>query len=143
MTNRIKIVGVVSAGILLAGCAHVGHRVNEADALKTRVDALESQLASVNQRLDEIAANPSAPSSSAAPGTFSGGRTSASTKTRLSVRQVQKALIAAGYYKGTVDGKEGPQTKKAIKAFQQAQGLKADGVAGAATSETLAKYLNE
>jgi peptidoglycan hydrolase-like protein with peptidoglycan-binding domain len=39
------------------------------------------------------------------------------------VRQVQTELKRQGFYKGAIDGEMGPQTKSAIKEFQQKQGL--------------------
>jgi len=56
-------------------------------------------------------------------------------------KQIQIALQKAGFYKGKIDGKIGPQTKEAIKAFQKANGLKADGIVGKRTIEKLNKYL--
>ncbi len=49
------------------------------------------------------------------------------------VVQLQQALAAKGYYQGNTDGKYGPRTVAAVSAFQLANGLKADGVAGAQT----------
>lgn len=43
------------------------------------------------------------------------------------VEEVQRQLLAAGYYKGLVDGVTGRKTKQAIMSFQQAQGLTIDG----------------
>ncbi|HQF54873.1 MAG TPA: peptidoglycan-binding protein [Fibrobacteria bacterium] len=43
----------------------------------------------------------------------------------------------APFYKGAVDGKNGPATEGAIKAFQKANGLKDDGIAGPKTNEKL------
>jgi len=56
-------------------------------------------------------------------------------------RDVQKALKAAGFYTGTIDGKIGPRTKKAVIDFQKANGLKADGKVGPKTLAALDKYL--
>lgn len=59
----------------------------------------------------------------------------------VSEDQVQSALKRAGFYKGTVDGKIGPKTKEAIKAFQKSNGLTADGVIGRKTWEKLRSNL--
>lgn len=57
------------------------------------------------------------------------------------IKQVQTALVKAGYFKGKVDGRNGPRTRRALKAFQKAQGLAADGVAGEKTMKQLEKFL--
>ena len=49
------------------------------------------------------------------------------------VRSLQTRLKALGYYKGTVDGDYGVATQDAVKAFQRANGLTADGIAGSGT----------
>lgn len=51
--------------------------------------------------------------------------------------QVQDALHKLGYYNGPADGIIGPETRKAIKAFQQDQGLRADSIAGPKTQAKL------
>lgn len=58
-------------------------------------------------------------------------------------KQIQAALQKAGFYKGKIDGKIGPQTKEAIKAFQKVKGLKIDGAVGAQTWAELSKHLKE
>ena len=52
------------------------------------------------------------------------------------VRAVQKRLKELGYYNGSADGDFGPATEAAVKAFQRANGLSADGKVG---KQTLAK----
>lgn len=47
--------------------------------------------------------------------------------------EIQKALRNAGYYTGTIDGKRGPKTKKAIEDFQRANSLEVDGRVGPKT----------
>ena len=47
----------------------------------------------------------------------------------------------AGFYAGTVDGKIGPKTKKAVEEFQKSKGLKVDGKIGPKTWAELEKYL--
>lgn len=55
--------------------------------------------------------------------------------TGATVTEIQTRLKAWGYYTGAVDGTYGSATEKAVKFFQQSNGLTADGQAG---SETLA-----
>ncbi|MFH1061382.1 MAG: peptidoglycan-binding domain-containing protein [Candidatus Omnitrophota bacterium] len=55
--------------------------------------------------------------------------------------KVQLALKKAGVYEGKVDGKIGPKTKEAIKAFQRKNNLKVDGVVGRGTWAKLKKNL--
>lgn len=64
-------------------------------------------------------------------------------KSKDRTKRIQTALKKAGFYKGEVDGKEGLQTKKAIKAFQRAKGLNPDGIVGPKTWEGLSKYLKD
>ena len=49
------------------------------------------------------------------------------------VRTLQRALKAAGYFKGTVDGKFGELTELAVRKFQTAKGMHVDGIAGRKT----------
>ena len=58
-----------------------------------------------------------------------------------SAEDIQKALKNAGLYAGSVDGKIGPKTKKAIEEFQSTNGLTADGKVGPKTWEKLKSYL--
>lgn len=53
------------------------------------------------------------------------------------VRTVQRKLKNWGYYKGSVDGVYGAQTKAAVKLFQRKNGLTADGVVGNKTLAAL------
>jgi len=64
-------------------------------------------------------------------------------KSKDRIKQIQAALKKAGFYKGEIDGKEGPQTKGAIKAFQKVKGLNPDGVVGPKTWEELNKFLRD
>jgi len=57
-------------------------------------------------------------------------------------KEIQTALKNAGFYAGAVDGKIGPQTKKAITDFQAANNLKVDGKVGPQTWGALSQHLN-
>lgn len=56
-----------------------------------------------------------------------------------SVWSLQAALMAHGYSVGGIDGKFGSNTESAVKAFQNAAGLKADGLTGRLTFAALCK----
>lgn len=53
------------------------------------------------------------------------------------VRQIQTKLKKWGYYKGSVDGIFGTQTRDAVKSFQRNNGLTADGIAGTKTLQAM------
>ena len=59
----------------------------------------------------------------------------------MSTKEIQLALKRAGYYTGRIDGHIGPRTKKAVRAFQSANGLRADGIVGTQTWDKLQTYL--
>lgn len=58
------------------------------------------------------------------------------------IRQIQLALKQAGFDPGPADGKMGARTKVAIRDFQLANGLEADGKVGPKTWSKLETYLN-
>ncbi|MEA2217570.1 MAG: hypothetical protein QOJ35_196 [Solirubrobacteraceae bacterium] len=51
----------------------------------------------------------------------------------VAVRGLQRRLIDAGYGVDDIDGRFGPQTEAAVRAFQKANGLDVDGIAGPQT----------
>jgi peptidoglycan hydrolase-like protein with peptidoglycan-binding domain len=60
------------------------------------------------------------------------------------VKTLQKVLVALGLLdEGAADGDFGKKTKTAVQAFQLANGLKADGIAGKATLRRLNKAVRE
>jgi murein L,D-transpeptidase YcbB/YkuD len=58
-------------------------------------------------------------------------------------QEIQTALKNAGFYAGEIDGVIGSATKEAIKKFQEANGLTADGAVGSKTWSLLKTYLTE
>jgi D-alanyl-D-alanine carboxypeptidase len=55
--------------------------------------------------------------------------------------KIQKALGRAGYFKGSPTGFYGKRTRAAVKSFQKAKGLAADGMVGTVTWKKLKRYL--
>lgn len=142
MKSGMKIAAWVAAGAMVAGCSSFsGTRAKRDEELNTRLAALESRMTAVNQRVEELA---SAEQPDTAGSEASSERPApARVAKRFTVRETQRALASAGFYKGSVDGKAGPQTLRAIREFQQANGLKVDGIVGSSTRQALAKYLEE
>ncbi|MFH2144494.1 MAG: peptidoglycan-binding domain-containing protein [Candidatus Omnitrophota bacterium] len=62
------------------------------------------------------------------------------TQQILDTKQIQQALKSAGFDPGLIDGKIGPKTKKAVKDFQKANNLVADGIVGKRTWEKLKPF---
>lgn len=57
--------------------------------------------------------------------------------TGAAVIELQRSLARAGFDPGSVDGKFGTNTERAVKAFQRANGLEVDGVVGKNTRAAL------
>lgn len=55
----------------------------------------------------------------------------------MTIRQVQALLDYLGYEPGPIDGMDGANTQDAVRAFQRAEGLTVDGVAGVQTEKAL------
>ena len=78
-------------------------------------------------RVSAAARSPLSAASSPSKPTLKLGSSGASVKT------LQQALANAGFSPGAVDGQFGPKTAAAVKSFQSAKGLVADGVVGPKT----------
>jgi D-alanyl-D-alanine carboxypeptidase (penicillin-binding protein 5/6) len=55
-------------------------------------------------------------------------------------RKIQFALTQAGFSPGSIDGKFGPRTVKAVQRFQKHQGIRSDGIVGTETCSKLSHY---
>ncbi|HEU4406492.1 MAG TPA: peptidoglycan-binding domain-containing protein [Polyangiaceae bacterium] len=56
---------------------------------------------------------------------------------------VQRALSHLGFDPGTIDGKDGPNTQKAVREFQAQATIKIDGIVGPQTRQALVDQLAE
>lgn len=123
----------------LPGCA-THKKVSKQDqikALEAQVSDLQSELDSKDQEIQSVERKTST-------GYAKKTRSSVVTKSsKLTNVEIQTALKNAGFYEGAIDGKVGKLTKKAIKDFQAANGLTADGIVGKKTAAALKQHLKE
>lgn len=134
---RISALFVFFLVMFLSGCATTwkGQDI-QVKQLQSKVNHLEAELQRKNEEISVLEDELERVQSSSRK-----QRPEGSTTLQLSVRQIQTALKNAGFYKGQIDGKVGPQTKQSIREFQKANGLKPDGIVGRRTAEKLNRYL--
>jgi len=117
---------------------------SDIEELLDRNDELAIELSRVKEQTAVVRkAAPSPPSQSIGIETTQARSALISDKLRPqpSIRNIQMALRNAGFYIGEIDGKVGPLTRQAVKKFQEANNLTADGIVGRKTWEKLKDYL--
>lgn len=136
---------------VVSGCGTAPKKVqSEVTGIKTRVETLESRVESVESKQAEV--ERAAAEQAQALEDLKSSNT-LQPKSNFSVRSkdemysgrmkdIQQALKNAGLYNGKIDGVKGKGTRRAIKDFQKANGLKADGVVGSKTWELLSRHLS-
>ena len=132
----------IAAGLLVGvtGCAttqqsaQVGKLSLEVAKLETRIAALEQHQAPQTE-----ASAWSGSSMQELPSVTPS--TDATAHVKPTTRRIQQALKNAGFYAGEIDGRMGPKTKQAVKEFQKANELNADGVVGRKTWLRLGTHL--
>ena len=132
--------------ISVTGCATAGKQKDlEMQGLRNQISVLEAQIQAKDEELSSLRDN-SGKTREEKPvltkeTSISKKKVIGEIKSRPSEKQVQIALRNAGYYTGVIDGHKGKQTREAIKAFQKANNLKADGKVGKRTWALLKEYL--
>jgi peptidoglycan hydrolase-like protein with peptidoglycan-binding domain len=145
----------LAAAIVISGCTKKS--TEQANLTGTGFDSLSSseelaQLPQSNTTTQQasvevlpIETSPVTQSINASASTIAPVESAAATTDASGLSQSQKiqtALKNAGLYNGNIDGKIGPNTKKAIETFQQNNGLKVDGKVGPKTWTALEPYVN-
>jgi len=124
-----------------SGCA-TGRKQRdlEVQGLRNQISVLEAQIQSKDEEINSLKET-SAKSQEEATKQISRKKVIGEVKSRPNVKQIQIALVNAGYNPGSFDGRMGKQTRQAIKAFQRANNLAVDGKAGKQTWNLLKEYL--
>jgi peptidoglycan hydrolase-like protein with peptidoglycan-binding domain len=125
---------------LLAGCATTARQKDNAQSLRNQVIALESELQQKDAEIDSLRR---ALSSTTEEKYAATKEKQQGTISKPTMKQIQTALKNAGFDPGSVDGKMGKSTRNAIKEFQKANNLNADGKVGPKTWSVLGQHLNK
>ena len=133
----------------ISGCSTVPKKFQEEVAgVKARVETLETRVEGVETKQVEAERAASEHAQAIEELKTTSQRPAATNirvkarvgKSREGIKQIQLCLKNAGFYAGNIDGVRGRSTRKAIREFQKANGLKADAVVGPKTWELLNKY---
>jgi len=143
-------VAAIAAVFFISGCSTVPKKFREeVSGIKSRVDNLESKVENVEAKQQETARVTSEQGQAIEEIKVAKETHEAKTnisikprefKSRGRIKEIQACLKNAGFYNGRIDGVKGKGTRKAIREFQKANGLKVDGIVGSKTWELLSKY---
>jgi peptidoglycan hydrolase-like protein with peptidoglycan-binding domain len=149
MKQRFIVYSLIAAfaAAIVSGCETVPKKTRqEISDIKSRVETLETKVESVEARQAELAEARAAAAAGEAveeaipqPGTNISIMAKPARK-KARIKEIQTALKNAGFYTGRIDGVKGRKTRTAIREFQKANGLTADGIVGGKTWAALAKY---
>ncbi len=136
--------------VLTTGCTTKNRHQRDVTNLQTQIGTLQSEVARLDQSLkdtelalksaQERGASPAAGGASVLGQLTEGAIYRTPSGFELPAAAIQRALKGAGYYQGTIDGKVGSRTRKAIRDFQRDNGLVADGVCGRQTWARLKSF---
>lgn len=149
MNKAAYFIVVLLALCLVSGCGTVPKQFKaEVSDIKSRVDILETRVEGVETKTSDVERMASEQARAIEDMKAKPVETNISIKHRSgrkskeSIKDIQTCLKNAGFYSGKIDGVKGKQTRKAIREFQEANGLKADGVVGPKTWDSLSKYMS-
>lgn len=128
---------------MFTGCSSASKK--DVRALQAQIGAITEELVRLDESLQEVHGSLQVAQTGGGArtgGSAVGGIYRTPSGFELPALQIQQALQNAGYYRGSLDGKIGPDTRSAIEAFQRDQGLEVDGIVGRGTWAKLKVYLN-
>ena len=131
--------------VSLGGCATTRKQNDlEAQGLKNQISVLETQLQTKDEEIAALKESlntqqPAVEKTDKAEDAHK--KVICDTKDRPTHKQIQIALKNAGYYEGAIDGNLGKKTRQAVKEFQKANNLTADGNVGPKTWSLLKEHL--
>lgn len=151
MKSFVCIIAAIVAVFFISGCETVPKKFREeVSGMKSRLENLESKVEGVEAKQQEVERSAGEQAQALeelriAKDRESMAKSNVSVKprdltTRSRIKDIQRYLKNAGFYTGKINGVKTKRTRKAIREFQKANGLRADGVVGPKTWELLSKY---
>ncbi len=136
---------VFALGMAASGVGYAQQAANPAQAPQS--NEMNQPAANMNQpseNMNQPSANtPAANEQGQNAATQSGGQSTAPVKvSQQQVRQIQEQLKTQRLYKGRIDGMMGPETKQAIRKFQQQNGMQGTGTLDQQTVAALSNGAN-
>jgi murein L,D-transpeptidase YcbB/YkuD len=145
-----KGISLIICCLFLSGCATTRSANPDVQSMQSRIDFLESEINAKDQEIGSMRsqlkqANRNYAANEDYEVSVNKNKSTIRTLTKnneykeiikvdgVTAEKVQTALKNAGFYNGDIDGKIGPKTKDAIKAFQRDNSLTVDGVIGRGT----------
>lgn len=145
-TTLIRLFALVAISAMAFGCASKKYVRQQVQPVQSQIAVLTDEIAKLDEALQDARGGAGAPAMDARSysggARYSGGVYRTPSGFELPAVDIQRALKNAGFYHGEIDGKVGPGTEAAIRSFQEANGLDADGVCGRNTWDKLKQYLN-
>lgn len=144
MIKKAVIFSILAIFIVsLSGCATARKQNLETQGLRNQISVLEAQIQAKDEEINNLRESlaKTTQEQETSLRQVSKKRVIGEVKSRPNARHIQVALKNAGYNPGSIDGRMGRQTKDAIKAFQRANNLVADGKVGKQTWGLLKEYL--
>lgn len=137
--NTFKILGFLGLILLFgAGCATTKPRPVDQTPMVTlanQVTQLQNELQTKNQEIQQLEGDLESRERPRKPANNFSKKSSTLMihVAGVSVKDLQQALVRAGFDPGPVDGKAGKKTKTAIKEFQRRNKIKVTGIVGEKT----------
>ncbi len=146
MVMYLFLIGAIGS-LLTSGCVSNKRHNRDVSVLQAQISTLSNEIARIDSTQQgqgrswfggqkQAVPAPSAPAAAASPIMY---RTPSGFE--VPGTDIQRALKAAGFYDGEIDGEIGPKTRESIREFQRANDLTPDGVCGRKTWDRLKTHL--
>ncbi len=141
--RSVLVAGVAAVALTLGGCGMFGGKSSSSTSANDQPSTPRTSSTyggTSNNSVAGAASSTAAPMSPSADQSGTSAARNSSSRTSAGsadVREAQQELQSAGFYKGKIDGVDGPKTKQALMSFQKKNGLPQTGKLDQATMAQL------